>query len=160
MRAALRAGTVAAVLSGAPSTVWAVLSGTDPLAPSLAAGSMLLPRTTRRRQLLGAAAVVHIGLSIGWAQVLAAVPPGPRTAAGGALRGAAGGLVIAALDLGLAHVVRSPRLEQVRALPVLPQVADHISFGAIVGGLLAHNAAQRAPSGPRLGAAAASLKRA
>jgi hypothetical protein len=79
MRASLRAGTVAAVLSGVASTAWAPATRVDPREPSLAAGSMLLPRATSRPQLLAA----------------------------------------------------------VRDLPVLPQVADHLAYGAIVGALLA-----------------------
>lgn len=130
MRDTLRAGTVAAVLSGAPSTVWALATRTDPLAPSLAAGSMLLPRTTRRLPLLAAAAGVHAVLSLGWAVAMAAVP-------GGVLRGAAGGLTIAAVDFGLAYASDSPRFTQIRALPLLPQIADHVAYGAIVGALLA-----------------------
>ncbi|MDT4961214.1 MAG: hypothetical protein QOF87_861 [Pseudonocardiales bacterium] len=138
MRAALRAGTVAAVLSGVPSTVWALATRTDPLEPSLAAGSMLLPSATSRPRLLVAAAGVHVALSLGWAQALAVVPGSPRrTPAGGSLWGAGAGLVIAALDLGLAHVSDSARLAAVRDLPVLAQVADHLAYGAIVGALLA-----------------------
>jgi hypothetical protein len=143
MRDALRAGAVAAVLSGAPSTLWALATGGDPLAPSLAAGSMLLPATSERSRLL-AAAGVHGALSIGWAQVLAvATGQRERTVAGGALWGAAGGLVIAAFDLGLAHALRTPRLSGVRALPVLPQLADHLAYGAVVGAHLARDASIR-----------------
>jgi hypothetical protein len=136
--AALRAGSVAALLSGAPSTLWALATHADPLEPSLAAGSMLLPRGSRRRSLLAAAAGVHVALSLGWAQALAVLPGSrQRTPAIGALWGAAVGLGIAALDLGLAHVSGSARFAAVRALPVLPQVADHLAYGAIVGALLA-----------------------
>lgn len=138
MRAALRAGTVAAVLSGVPSTAWALATRTDPLEPSLAAGSLLLPRATSRPQLLAAAAGVHVALSLGWAQALAVVPGSRgRSPVGGALWGAAAGLVIAVLDLGLAHASRSARFTAVRALPVLPQVADHLAYGAMVGTVLA-----------------------
>jgi hypothetical protein len=136
--AALRAGVVAAVLSGVPSTAWALATRADPLEPSVAAGSMLLPDGTSRPRLLVAATGVHVALSIGWAQALAAVPGSHRrTAAGGALWGSAAGLAIATLDLGLAHVSRSARFAAVRALPVLPQLADHLAYGAIVGALLA-----------------------
>jgi hypothetical protein len=136
--AALRAGAVAAVLSGVPSTAWALVTRADPLEPSLAAGSMLLPRASRRSSLLVAATGVHVVLSLGWAQALAALPGArQRTRASGAAWGSAAGLVIAALDLGLAHVSASARLRAVRALPVLPQVADHVAYGAIVGTLLA-----------------------
>jgi CelD/BcsL family acetyltransferase involved in cellulose biosynthesis len=138
VRDAMRAGAVAAVLSGAPSTAWALATGTDPLGPSLAAGSMLLPEASGRWRLLAAAGVAHTALSLGWAQVLAVAPGRPRRSViAGAWWGAAGGLAIAALDLGLAHASHSRRLRAVAALPVLPQVADHVAYGAIVGGLLA-----------------------
>lgn len=138
MHDAVRAGAVAAVVSGAPSTVWALVSGTDPLEPSLAAGAMVLPGTTGRIRLLVAAAGAHTVLSLGWAQMLAVLPTRPgRSRAAGAGWGAAAGLAIAALDLGLAHVSRSSRLRAIRALPVLPQVTDHLVYGAVVGGLLA-----------------------
>jgi hypothetical protein len=51
--------------------------------------------------------------------------------------GAAAGAAIAALDLGL--VVHGPagrRWPLIRALPVWPQVADHVAFGAIAGAAL------------------------
>jgi hypothetical protein len=136
--AALRAGTVAAVLSGVPSTAWALVTRADLLEPSLAAGSMLAPRATSRLLLLGAAAGVHVALSLGWAQALAALPGSrQRTPVGGALWGAGAGAVIAALDLAVAHLSRSARFTAVRALPVLPQVADHLAYGTLVGALLA-----------------------
>jgi hypothetical protein len=139
IRAALRAGAVAAVLSGAPSTLWALATRADPLEPSLAAGSMVLPRASRRSSLLAAAAGVHVALSLGWAQALAALSGSRRpTPAGGALWGSVAGLSIAALDLGLAHVSHSGRFTAVRALPLLPQVADHVAYGAVVGVILAH----------------------
>jgi hypothetical protein len=141
---AVRAGAAAALLSGAPSALWALLGGTDPLAPSLAAGRLLLPGTTRRWRLLVAAAGGHAALSLGWAQVLAVTPGRQgRSVTHGALWGAAGGLAIAALDLGLAHTVDSPRLSGVRGLPVLPQLADHLAFGAVVGAALARHEATR-----------------
>jgi hypothetical protein len=143
-RGALPAGAVAAVLSGAPSTLWALATHADPLEPSLAAGSMLLPRSSRRSTRLLAGAAVHIAVSLGWAQALALAPGWRRhPPAGGALWGTAAGLAIAALDLGFAHTAhtahtaRSARLSAIRALPVLPQVADHLAYGAIVGTLLA-----------------------
>jgi hypothetical protein len=138
-RRAIRAGIVAAVFSGAPSTVWALAGHTDPLEPSLAAGSMLLPGSADRARLLVAAAGAHVALSLGWAQVLARVPRRPdRSVAAGACWGAAGGLAIATVDLGLAHANRWSRLRAIRALPVLPQLADHVAFGALVGAFLAH----------------------
>ena len=47
--------------------------------------------------------------------------------------GAVAGLAIAALDLGLAHRSRAPRFAPVSDLPLWPQVADHVAFGALIG---------------------------
>jgi len=117
----IRAAAWAAALSGAPSTLHALATGRDPLEATLAAGSILLGEETRRPRLVAAAAVVHLGLSLGWTLVLerAAV----RTARGGAVAGVA----IAALDLGLA----ARPFPRIRALPLLPQIADHALFGAV-----------------------------
>jgi hypothetical protein len=123
---ALRAGAVAAVLSGAPSTVYALATGRDPLEATLAAGTLVLPGETRRLPLLAAAVPVHLGLSLGWAVVL------DRAGVRGARSGALAGLAIAGLDLG----VVGRRFPRIRSLPLLPQVADHVAYGAIVGALL------------------------
>ena len=122
----VRAGVVAAVLSGAPSTLYAVATGRGPLEATLAAGSILLPGETRRGRLLAAAVPVHLGLSLGWAFALDRA--GIRTARAGAVAG----LVIAGLDLGVA----GRRFPLIRALPLVPQLADHVAFGAIAGRLL------------------------
>jgi hypothetical protein len=123
---ALRAGMVASLLSGAPSTLHALATGRDPLAATLAAGSILLPGETRRARLVAAAIPVHLGVSFGWAVVLDRA--GVRTARSGA----AAGLAIAAIDLGLV----GSRLPRIRALPLLPQIADHAAFGTVAGRLL------------------------
>ena len=122
----LRAAAWAAVLSGIPSTVHALASGRDPLEPTLAAGSILLPREARRARLVAAAVPVHVALSLGWTVVL------DRAGVRGTRAGAAAGLAIAALDLG----VVGRRIPRIRALPLLPQVADHAAFGAVAGKLL------------------------
>ncbi len=128
VRDGLAAGAVAAALSGAPSTLWSIAAGRDPLEATLAAGSLLLPNETRRGRLVAAAAPVHLTVSLGWALVLArALPRRRRNAAG-----AAAGLLIAALDLG----VLGRRFPRVRALPILPQLADHAVYGATVGAVL------------------------
>jgi hypothetical protein len=124
----LAAGSVAAVLGGAPSTLYALATGRDPLEASLAAGAMLLPRERRPAVLFAAAAPVHAALSLGWAQVLAATLPARRTPAWGVLAG----LAIAALDLGLI----GRRFARMRVLPQLPQVADDVAYGATVGPVL------------------------
>jgi hypothetical protein len=127
--AGIGAGALAAVVSGAPSTLHALATGRDPLAATLAAGSILLSGEERRGRLLLAAIPVHLTISLGWAVVLAAVLPRRRTVP----LAAAGGLAIAALDLG----VIGRRFPRVRALPVLAQLADHVVYGATVGAVLA-----------------------
>jgi hypothetical protein len=120
---ALRAGAVAAVFSGAPSTVHALMTGRDPLEATRAAGSVLLRGETRRLPLVAAALPVHLALSLAWAVVL------DRAGVRGARAGAVAGLAIAALDLGLV----GRQIPRVQALPLLPQLADHAAYGAIVG---------------------------
>jgi hypothetical protein len=132
----LIAGAVAAVVSGAPSTVHALATGRDPLEATRAAGTLLLPRETRSLPLLMAAVPVHAALSLGWGLVLAAGLPRRCTVAAGAL----GGLAIAALDLG----VIGGRFPRLRALPQWPQVADHLAYGAAVGAVVARRRAPRA----------------
>jgi hypothetical protein len=122
----LRAGLAAAALSGAPSTAHALLAGRDPLEATLAAGSLLLPREQRRARLLAAALPVHLALALGWTAVL------DRASVRGSRAGALAGLAIAALDLGLV----GRRFARVRALPLLPQLADHAAFGAVAGRML------------------------
>jgi hypothetical protein len=117
----LRAAAAAAALSGIPSTAHALLVGRDPLEATLAAGSVLLPRETRRGVLLAAAVPLHLALSLGWTLAF------DRAGVRGAARGAAAGLAIAALDLG----VIGRRFPRIRALPLLPQLADHAAFGAV-----------------------------
>jgi hypothetical protein len=123
---ALRAGLVAGALAGAPSTLHALAAGRDPLEATLAAGSVLLPGESRRERLVAAAVPVHLAISLGWAVVF------DRAGIRGSGRGALAGLAIAALDLGLARRL-FPRF---RELPVGPQVADHVTYGAIVGSLI------------------------
>jgi hypothetical protein len=124
----LRPAAVAAVLSGIPSTGYALAVGADPLAATRAAGRLLLPRSTRPSHVLLAAAVGHGLLSLAWTAVLARLP-------GGTARAAGYGLAIAWLDLGVARAVRGPRFGPVADLPVLPQVADHVLFAVVARAL-------------------------
>lgn len=125
-RAAIAAGGWAAVVSGAPSTLHALATGRDPLGAARAAGAIFLPRPTRTLPLLLAAVPVHLGVSLGWALVL------DRLGARSPARGAAAGLGIAALDLGLF----GRWFPRVRALPLGPQILDHLVYGAVVGAVL------------------------
>ncbi|HJQ06983.1 MAG TPA: hypothetical protein VJ872_16155 [Nocardioides sp.] len=131
----LRAGAVAGVLGGAPSTAYALLTGGDPLEASRAAGTLLLPGEERRGRLLVAGLIAHVAISLGWGVVLARVLPRRRPLAAGALAGVA----IAALDLG----VVGRRFPAIRRLPLGPQVADHLAYGLVVAWEL-----ERRRSGP------------
>ena len=137
---AVAAGAVAAVLSGVPSTLHALMNAINPLEASLAAGTLLLPREERPSRLLPAALAAHGVLSLGWAFVLAATVPERRTVAWSV----GGGLAIAAFDLG----VVGRRYPRIRALAVVPQILDHVAFGAAVGCVVSRRrAARRAPAG-------------
>jgi hypothetical protein len=131
---AIRAGVVAVVLSGAPSTLHALATGRDPLEASRAAGSLVLPRETRTQPLMLASAITHTALSLGWATVLSRVLPRDHERSSGALAG----LAIAAIDLG----VVGRRYPRIRDLHVAPQLADHIAFGLVVGTVLASQRAR------------------
>ena len=126
----LRAGLIAAAVSGVPSTAIALARGDDVLDGARAAGSLLLPRETRTLPLLAAAVPVHLALSLGWAVVLERAVPRGREHAGCLL----GGLAIAAFDLG----VIGRRLPRIRALPQPRQWADHAAYGFAVGTVLAY----------------------
>jgi hypothetical protein len=128
IRDGLAAGAVAAVLSGAPSTLHAIATRSRPLEATFAAGTLLLPRERRPLALALAAVPVHVALSLGWAVLLAALLPRRRTVAAATLAG----LAIAALDLG----VVGRRYPRIRALAQVPQVLDHVAYGAVVGAVL------------------------
>jgi hypothetical protein len=120
----LVAGSWAAVLGAIPSTVYGLATG-QVSETTLAAGSILLPKE-RRRSTLGLAAVpVHLGLSFGWGVIASLILPRRSTSAWGVALGAA----IAALDLG----VIGRRFPRIQALPPVPQIADHLAYGLVVG---------------------------
>ena len=127
---ALISGLAGAAGSAVPSTAWTLLRGEDVLDGGRAAGAILLPAERRTWVLLAAAVPVHLGLSVGWAAVLDRVLPRRHEPAWGV----AGGLAIAALDLG----VIGRRIEPIRALPQGRQWADHAAYGLVVGLALRH----------------------
>ncbi|MGK3208285.1 hypothetical protein [Amycolatopsis sp. MEPSY49] len=133
---AVRAGAVAAVVSGLPSTAHALLTGRDVLAATRAAGTLLPGR--RDRPGIAAGLVAHVLVSTFWTGVLAG------TRCRGVARGALAGLAIAVLDL----CVAGRAYPAVRALPHAPQVLDHLVFGAVAGALLdrPHGTDQRTTS--------------
>ncbi len=134
IRRGLAAGAVAGIVSGLPSTVHALVTGGDPLAAARAAGNLVLAPDAAPERLLAAGALVHISISLGWGTVVAVALPDlsdlPATRA--AAWGAAAGLAIAAVDLGLF----GRRRPLIRALPFWPQVADQVAFGVVTGALL------------------------
>jgi hypothetical protein len=140
---AVVAGLAAAVTAGIPSIAWTLLSGGDVLEGTRAAGAIVRPGETRTPVLLALAVPVHLGLSLGWAGAMAAVLPRRAEPAWGA----AAGLVIAALDLG----VVGRRIPAIRALPQGRQWADHLAFGLTVGLVLQARRprARTSPSGSR-----------
>ena len=137
----LRAAIPAAILSGLPSTVYALATKRDPVEATAAAGSILLPAEQRRSRLLLAAVPVHLGLSLAWAIALAALLPRRHPV----VEGAAAGLAIAAVDLG--YVGR--RFPRIRNLEPLPQIADHIAFGLLVSRSLAAQESRKTSTVPR-----------
>ena len=136
------AGVAGGIVAGVPSTVHALATRTSPIEATVAAGTLVLPGERRPGMLMAAALPVHAALSVGWAGVLAAILPAmvpamPRRRA--AATGAAAGLVIAAVDLGLV----GRWFPRIRALPMAPQVADHVAYGLTVGWMLARRRDRR-----------------
>ena len=125
----MRAGLVAAAVSGAPSTAHALVTRRDPLEATKAAGTILAGERAPAWVQVAAAVPVHLALSLGWAAVLERALPRQHRVVWGAV----GGLAIAAFDLG----VVGRRFPAIRALPLAPQLADHVLFGAVVGALSA-----------------------
>ena len=110
-------------------------TGRSPFDAVQAAGTLLLDDDAPPRARAAAGVVAHGAISLGWGVVLAAVLPRRRPAVWGALAG----LAIAGLDLG----VLGRRWPRIRALPHVPQVADHVAFGALVGAALSRGARRR-----------------
>ncbi|HEY7134961.1 MAG TPA: hypothetical protein VIB48_07840 [Acidimicrobiia bacterium] len=125
------AAAVAGLGSGAPSTIVGVARGDDLLASTRAAGTMLLGEDAEPGPLLAAGAVVHACLSLVWSTLLVRALPRRHPIACGALAG----LAIAGLDLGLV----GRRLHAVAALPIGPQLADHVAFGVLVGAVVSRS---------------------
>ena len=128
-------GGCAAVLSGIPSTLYAWFSGGDVLEATRAAGAMLIPATSTGTELIFAAALVHVGVSLFWSLILVHLLPQRHT-----VRWAIAALaLIAVLDLR----VIGQLFPEILALSFWPQFADHIAFGAVLGSVLAYRRKQR-----------------
>jgi hypothetical protein len=119
----------ATVLSGIPSTAYALATGGDPTEATRAAGAMLISSASSLPKLMLAAAIVHSAISLFWAVILTLLLPNRHVALWAVV---AGGL-IAFLDLRLI----APRLfPEVAALAFWPQFADHLMWGISLGAVL------------------------
>jgi hypothetical protein len=128
LKRTLIAAILAGILSGIPSTTWAIVTGGDIWEATLAAGAALIGSDATFAQLLAAATVAHGGMSLFWAGVLCAILPKKWPVIGGTVAGVA----IAVLDI----LVIGQALPSIRELAFLPQLADHMMFGAVVGAVV------------------------
>jgi len=122
-RELLYAWLLATLLSGIPSTVYALLTGGDPLEATQAAAAMLLRSESSLIKLLLAATLVHAAVSLFWSVVLWLALPDRRTILWALLASAA----IALVDLS---VIAPAFFPEVAALAFWPQFADHLMWGA------------------------------
>ena len=113
----------------------ALATGRSPFDAVQAAGTLLLPDDAPPSARTAAGVLAHGAISLGWGVVLAAVLPRRRAVVWGALAGFA----IAGLDLG----VLGRHWPRIRALPTVPQVADHVAFGALVGAVVSRAGRRR-----------------
>jgi hypothetical protein len=124
--AILRGAAVASVLSGAPSTAWALVSGSprDALGAGLGAtraiGTIVWPGTPG----LVRGGLAHGAISLAVGGGLGVTLPRRRSV----LWGAAAGLAIGWVNLA---VIARRRYPAIAALPLGRQLADNAAFGAI-----------------------------
>jgi hypothetical protein len=116
----------ATFLSGAPSTLYGLATGSDPLEATRGAGAMLVPPASALPVLLAAAAAVHATVSLFWTLVFGWALPRRRVLMWSVLGSAA----VAVLDLGVIAPVFFP---SVAVLAFWPQFADHLMWGACFG---------------------------
>jgi hypothetical protein len=125
-RRIVEATAAAALLSGAPST-FDVLRRHRAIRPVVlyvqdatsAAGTLIPPG--RRGLMRGA--IVHLGVSVICGEGLARTLPATHSV----IWGAGAGLAIGLVNLGLI----GRQFPEIRALPLGPQLADHVAFGVI-----------------------------
>ena len=120
------ATAVASVVSGVPSTLHALVTGRGVLDSARAAGTLVPGRLDRPGLIAGG--VVHGAVSAFWGLALGWLLPRRHTVAWGALAG----LGIAAISLPTVGRTRPA----IAALPQVPQWADNVTFGLVMGWLL------------------------
>ena len=132
---------VAAALSGWPSTFHALRQGGVRSAAAYvgdatrAAGTLVPPG----RASVWRGASAHLAISVACGEALARTLPRRRSVAWGAV----GGLAIGAFNVGLI----GRRFPAIRALPLLPQLADNVMFGIVFAAVADRGCRQ--PSGTR-----------
>ena len=125
-RRVLEGSLVAAGVSGAPSTLHALLTrggGRGAIAYVIEATRAIGTVIPPGRPGLVRGTVLHLAISLGVGEVLAATLP----ERGSWAWGAAAGLGVGALNVGL--IGRA--FPAIRALPLAPQLADHALFGVV-----------------------------
>jgi hypothetical protein len=126
----LVAGTAATLLSGLPSTLYALSRNEDISEAMRAAGAMLISPGSSLLELFEAAAVVHVAVSFFWAAPLVCFLPRRHVV----LAAIAAALAIGVLDL---RVIAPLMFPEVARLAFWPQMADHAMWGASLGVALA-----------------------
>jgi hypothetical protein len=119
-RQLLCAWLLATLLSGIPSTLYAILTNGDPMEATRAAGAMIGLSGS-----IAAAAVVHASVSVFWSVVLWLALPDRHLTWWALLASVA----IALIDL---RVIAPAFFPEVAALAFWPQFADHLMWGACV----------------------------
>lgn len=122
----MQAIAVAATVSGAPSTLDALRRQRELRAvivyvreATRAAGTLIPPG----HDSLARGAIVHLGITVICGEALARTLPDRNSVRWGATAGLAIGLV----NVGMI----GRRLPAIKALPLIPQLADNVAFGAV-----------------------------
>ena len=126
----LTAAVLAGILGGIPSTAWALVNRGDAWEAALAVGAIMLGSDAPFSRLIASAIVFHGVMSFFWAAVLCAFLPPRRRMLWGLIAGA----LIAVLDI----LLIGQAIPAIRSLAFVPQLADHLMFGVIVGAVVDH----------------------
>jgi hypothetical protein len=117
---------VAATFSGVPSTLYALRTGGSVQSAARyvynatrAVGTLVPPG----RPGFVRGAIVHVGISVAFGEALARMLPQRHSV----LWGATAGLAIGVINVG----VIGRRFPAISALPLVPQLADNVAFGAL-----------------------------
>ena len=131
----IAAAAVAGTLSGAPSTVHALLTRRGLLDSTRAIAGLVGLAGAPVPVELTTGVALHGAISLGWSVAAAFTLPRRHTVAVGALAGLAVGVV----DLAIGR----RRVPALAALPLAPQLVDHAAFGALAGAVIARRRSLR-----------------